>query len=370
MGHISVSANNVKSRHVRAMNVDDITAVRALFKSVFRPHSKSCNENFDQYFQRLFFENPYYDPAIGSIVHENDQGEIDSVIAALPIPYTVNGQSVMGRLLCAYMMKPGGSPRGAAELTLSLRPSEKTFSFSDSAAPVSLRHFEAIGGVTLGAHGLGWTRIFKTGSYATKYVANRLPFLGGLASNAAGKILNPLFPVSQVAKPRATVREIAQDEAISLIPVLLKSYSAYPAWTEGDFSWLLGMATENRAAGALRLFAINDPTGSPTGFFCYYRRPDGIAQVLSVIAKSGADRHAVNGMLFYLQEEGHIAARGRVDPRYLTALSQQSAMFFRLAANVCVLTARPDVLSAVQRNDIFIGGLAGESWSRLSTDFF
>ncbi|MFE0018154.1 hypothetical protein ACFWXH_25150 [Mesorhizobium sp. NPDC059054] len=370
MGYISSSANNVKLRHVRAMNIDDIPAVRALFKLVFRPHSKSCNENFDRYFQRLFFENAYYDPAIASIVHENDHGEIDSVVAALPIPYTVNGQSIMGRLLCAYMMKPGGSPRGAAELTLSLRPSEKIFSFSDSAAPVSLRHFEAIGGVTLGAHGLGWTRIFKTGSYVTKYVANRLPFLGGLASNAVGKILNPLFPVSQAAKSRATVKEIAQDEAISLIPVLLKSYPAHPAWTEDDFSWLLGMAMENRAMGTLRLFAINDRAGSPTGFFCYYRRPNGMAQVLSVIAKSGTERHAVDGMLFHLQEEGHIAAQGRVDPRYLSALSQQSTMFFRLATNVCVLTARADVLSAVQQNDIFIGGLAGESWSRLSTDFF
>ena len=373
MAGIPISANDVKSRRVRAMKIDDIPAIRTLFQRVFRPHSKSCREAFDQYFQKFFFENPYYDPAIGSVVHENERGEIDSAISVLPIPYRVNGQSVMGRLLCAFMMKPEMSPRGAAELTLTLRPSEKILNFTDSAAPVSLKHSEAIGGITLGTHGLGWTRVFQAASYVANYVAERRPVLGGWAASSVGKVLNPLFPVPAIrraAKSTADVREITQEEAISLVPGYLQSYLAHPAWTESDIGWLFQMASDNHAAGALRFCAINDRGGSPGGFFCYYRRPNGIAEILNIITKAGMEKHAVDAMLLHLQDEGHIAAQGRVDPRYLNALSQQSIMFFRLKANVCVATANADMLNAIQRGDIFIGGLAGESWSRLSTDFY
>ncbi len=373
MADISISANDVKSRRVRAMKTDDIPAIRTLFQQVFRPHSKSCHETFDPYFQKFFFENPYYDPAIGSVVHENEHGEIDSAISVLPIPYRVNDQSIMGRLLCAFMMKPEMSPRGAAELTLTLRPSEKILNFTDSAAPVSLKHSEAIGGITLGTHGLGWTRVFRAASYVANYVAERRPILGGWATSLVGRMLNPLFPIPAIkktAKSRADVREIAQEEAVSLVPGYLQSYLAHPAWTESDVNWLFRMASDNHAAGALRFCAINDRTGSPGGFFCYYTRPNGIAEVLNIITKAGMEKHAVDAMLIHLQDEGHIAAQGRVDPRYLNALSQQSIMFFRLKANVCVATANVEMLNAIQRGDIFIGGLAGESWSRLSTDFY
>ena len=373
MADILISANDVKSRRVRAMKTDDIPAIRTLFQQVFRPHSKSRHETFDPYFRKFFFENPYYDPAIGSVVHENEHGEIDSAISVLPIPYRVNGQSIMGRLLCAFMMKPEMSPRGAAELTLTLRPSEKILNFTDSAAPVSLKHSEAIGGITLGTHGLGWTRVFRAASYVANYVAERRPVLGGWATSSVGRILNPLFPIPAIkktAKSRADVREIAQEEAISLVPGYLQSYLAHPAWTESDINWLFRMASDNHAAGALRFCAIKDRTGSPGGFFCYYTRPNGIAEVLNIITKAGMEKHAVDAMLIHLQDEGHIAAQGRVDPRYLNALSQQSIMFFRLKANVCVATANVEMLNAIQRGDIFIGGLAGESWSRLSTDFY
>lgn len=373
MGYISASVRDVKSRRVRAMKIDDIPAIRALFKQVFRPVSTSCNENFDRYFQQLFFENPYYDPIIGSVVHENERGEIDSAVSILPVPYTVGGRSIMGRLLCAFMMKPGGAPRGPAELTLALRPGEETVQFSDSAAPVSLRHFEAVGGISLTTYALGWTRIFKPASYAANLMTQRRPILGKLGAASVGRMLNPLFPLpraSNAGKSRAAVKEVAQDEAVSLIPGLLQSYAAHPAWTGRDLNWLLRMAADNRAAGMLQLLSIEDQAGVPNGLCCYYSQSNGVAEVLNVIARSGAEKQAVDAMLLHFQDTGYVAAQGRVEPRYLAALSQQPVMFFRHRANVCIGTTRAEFLNAAQRNDIFIGGLAGEGWSRLSTDFF
>ncbi|WP_235858904.1 hypothetical protein [Ochrobactrum soli] len=131
----------------------------------------------------------------------------------------------------------------------------------------------------------------------------------------------------------------------------------------------MNLARDNRAAGALRSCSVSGTSGEPVGFFCYYARPNGIAEVLSILAPKNREQAVVEVMLSHLQEAGHIAAQGRADPHFLGALSQQSVMFFRLKANVCVVTANPDVLNALDHNDIFVGGLAGESWSRLVTDF-
>ncbi|MBJ6132307.1 hypothetical protein JAU75_05640 [Ochrobactrum sp. Q0168] len=354
------------------MRLDDIPAVRDLFTQVFRPKSTSHSGCLDQYFRHVFFENPYYDADLCSIVHEDSKGEIDSTLCVLPIPYHVHGKIVMGRLLCAYMMRPDSSPRGAAELTLTFRSRANDFAFSDSAAPVSARHFSAVGGITLDTHGLAWTRIFRGASYVAQFVAERRAALRGWPAAKVGQLLDALVPLPKLHKStngKRTVREIDQSEAISLIRQFLPIYDAYPAWTEQDLQWVLNLASDNHAAGELRFCSISGKSGEPVGFFCYYARQNGMAEVLSVLALKNQEQAVVEVMLSHLQEAGHIAAQGRADPRFLGALSQQSVMFFRLKANVCVVTANPGVLNALDHNDIFIGGLAGESWSRLVTDF-
>ncbi|MFP3786972.1 hypothetical protein, partial [Burkholderia sp. SIMBA_024] len=83
---------------------------------------------------------------------------------------------------------------------------------------------------------------------------------------------------------------------------------AHPDWTENDINWLLDMAAGNRAAGILRFCKISEQSGGPSALFCYYSRPNGMAEVLNVVAKAGAEKPAVEAMLLHLQEEGHIAA--------------------------------------------------------------
>ncbi len=361
------------ARCVRPMRPADIPAVRSLFRTVFRPNAAICAAEFDRFFHAVFFENPHYDPAFGSIVHEDKAGEIDSAISILPIPYRVAGERVMGRMLCAFMARPGFSPRGAAELTLSLRPRGRNFCFSDSAAPVSARHFEATGGLTLPTHGLGWTRVFHAASYVAHHVASRKPALRSLGLPGVARMLDPLFPLPALrrsANGGTQARALEEDEAIALVRDLFAHYEAYPDWGHEDLRWLIRLAGENRPLGRLSLYAVDGAGGEPAGFFSYYGVEGGQAVVLSLLSLPGREAETVEAMLHHLKDCGHIAARGRADPRFLGALSQHPVMFFRLAANVCVATRHQPLIAAIDRNALFIGGLAGESWSRLVTDFY
>jgi hypothetical protein len=74
-------------------------------------------------------------------------------------------------------------------------------------------------------------------------------------------------------------------------------------------------------------------------------------------------------MFRHLDRTGHLEARGRAQPALMQGLSLQHWLVFRNKAFALALTRSPDVNDAVTRGDVYIGGLAGEDWSRLMYDF-
>ena len=66
------------------MRRSDIPAVQSLFAQAFR---KEAAADFASYIEALFFDNPNYSEADGSIVYENGNGAISSAILALPMPF-------------------------------------------------------------------------------------------------------------------------------------------------------------------------------------------------------------------------------------------------------------------------------------------
>jgi hypothetical protein len=53
----------------------------------------------------------------------------------------------------------------------------------------------------------------------------------------------------------------------------------------------------------------------------------------------------------------------------MMGLALQRWLVFRHKAFAMVLTKIPDVNEAIARGDVYVGGLAGEDWSRLMSDF-
>jgi hypothetical protein len=74
-------------------------------------------------------------------------------------------------------------------------------------------------------------------------------------------------------------------------------------------------------------------------------------------------------MFRHLDHAGHVAARGRAQPALMAGLALQRWLVFRHKAFVLAWTRFPDVSDAIARGDIYVGGLAGEDWSRLMSDF-
>jgi hypothetical protein len=141
-----------------------------------------------------------------------------------------------------------------------------------------------------------------------------------------------------------------------------------PLWSEEELSWLVSLAAQNTTLGSFTIRSVEDRAGEVIGCFVYYATP-GTARVLNVLSLPGRETVVLDAMFRYLDDAGHTEARGRAQPALMDGLARQRWLVYRHKAFAMVLTRFTDVSDAVARGDVYVGGLAGEDWSRLMSDF-
>ncbi|WP_354063962.1 GNAT family N-acetyltransferase [Devosia sp. 2618] len=349
--------------NLRPIDRNDFPAIEQMFFNIFRPRRGTPDPEFIKYFERLYFSGP---TGGGGGLASNDGETIGSAIAFMPLTYVVHDREVTARLACAFMSKSPQS-KAAARVVLSLRARGQDLLFTDSASPVSAGHWKAGGGVVLPVHSLDFQCVFRPMSYAMWRVG--VPkFFDGLWNTVDSLVSRRRARNQKIEAPAD--REIDLESYAALAPKMIAHFSVRPKWDRAEIEWLLTMAKDNRTLGPLRFFSVDGADGNPIGCYAYFSDARGMVRVLDMLALPGKEPAVARAMYRRLAAEGTIEARGSAHPHLLTALSPLSGMRFRHRAFTCVATRHQDILDAVARNDIYIGGLAGESWSRLMTDFY
>jgi len=150
---------------------------------------------------------------------------------------------------------------------------------------------------------------------------------------------------------------------------ILRRFSVRPAWSAEEFTWLIGLAGDNTSRGDLKCRRFVDPKGKTAGLLLYFGKPKGIARVLNLVCVEGKEREIVEQMCAFLDAEGYCDARGMAQPFFMKAILRQRQLTFRHSGYFCLLSRHPEVIDAALRNDIYLGGLASESWSNLLVEF-
>jgi hypothetical protein len=308
------------------------------------------------------------------VVHEDSAGVINGAISAVPMQFAINEREVTGRLLCAYMEKPGDRTGAAAQLALAMRARQQDLVFTDSAAPVSADHFRAGGGSVLSVQSLEWKRVFRP----LRLSAQRLEKPGSLMARLglgavfwpADLLVRSLFNgFNAPASTRLSTVEMPKAAFLDAAPRMIAHFALRPVWSRPELSWLLSMAARNQTHGPLGIRAVVDSFGEAIGCFVYYGRPGGTARVLNVLAFRGRESDVVGEMFHFFDQMGCISACGMAQPFLMDALMRQRKLVYRYRGYFCIASRHADIRDAISRNDVYIGGLAGETWSRLLTDF-
>lgn len=351
-----------KNIGLRPMQRADLPEIERMFFNIFRGGKPTSHPQFIDYFHRLFFTGPAGGQGGGLVSQDGDV--IGSAIALMPITYIAFDRELTARLACAFMSRSPQS-KAAARVVLSLRARGQDLLFTDSGATTAVGHWTAGGSVVMPVNSLDWQCTFRPVAYAATML--RLPTA---VDGIWGTLDNHVVRRRQAAYafgPAPADSEIDLRAYASLAPDMIAHFSVRPKWEQAEIEWQLTMATENRPLGKLRFFSVG---GEKTiGCYAYFSGPRGIVRVLDVLARPGKEADVAQAMYKRLQAEGTVEARGSAHPHLLSALSPLPGMRFRHRAFTCVATRHEDIRDAIARHDIYIGGLAGECWSRLMTDF-
>ncbi|KJC47089.1 hypothetical protein UP09_10655 [Bradyrhizobium sp. LTSP885] len=354
------------------MTTADVPAVARLFLNVFRGVDKPASADLKGYLHALTLGSPCYSEAAGTKIYEQQDGRISSALLSVPMRFIACGNVVPGRLLGVFMTNKEAA--GAAQLNLGLRPKRADFSFCDSASPTSAKSLLAIGGKTIPIQNLEWMRTFRplgalVGRLSPRFLRRFDLSLATLARPVDVLLSRLRGDEDIVGAADLKVLEMSVPDFLAHAPRLIAHYAVRPLWSEDELGWLVGLAAQNTKLGAFTIRAIADPSGAIIGCFVYYAAPGRTAHVLNVLSLPGQEAGVLTAMFRHLESTGHVEARGRAQPSLMAGLGMQRRLVFRHRAFAMALTRIPEVNEAVVRGDIYIGGLAGEDWSRLMHDF-
>lgn len=356
---------------IRPMSRADIPAIESMFATAFaggRP-----TPGLASYIETVYFGSPHYSQEHGSLVYDNGTKGITAALLSLPIPFIADGKPVMARLLCAFMSDGSRSGMlGAARLARSLRADQVELCFSDNASPVSANHWLAGGGIVLPVESLEWRRAFQP---VSALVSGCRP--PRLAMAAIAPLLRMLDRAVLARRPwirpvparGCTTRNAAPQEFFDHAGPMTRRFAVRPVWTQQHFDWLLGIIAMNRTLGPLHCRVVEDEAGRTIGAFLFTGRPGATARVMNLICEENREFDVTAQMFDCLAAEGFVAATGMNQPFMAAAIMRQRRLTFRHQGYLCLNTRHGPLLESARRGDLYIGGLASESWSRLVTDF-
>lgn len=357
----------------RAMRRDDIPAVARMFNKIFRKRDGEAKEELKRYLDAVFFGSPNYTPETGSVVYDDGAGGIASAILSVPMRFTAHGRPVTARLLCAFMSDGPRGPLGAARLARSMRARLQEMCFSDNASPVSAGHWLAGGGAILPVQSLGWRRAFLPLAAATLRPSGKVVPGGSLLAAPLRLIDRALLRLKPSLRPApaagCSTEQVSPNAFFDCAKTMTQRFPVRPLWTKAEFDWLVGIAALNERLGELHCRSVHDAEGRRIGVFLFQGKAKATASVLNMLCEEGRESEVADQMFACLAQEGYALATGMAQPFMMRAISRQSLLTFRHRGHFCLVTRHADIADTAARNEILIGGLASESWSRLLNDF-
>lgn len=356
-------------RSVQAFTPPDIPQVVSLHKRIFPESALPC-EDLAGYFRRMFFENPWYDPAIPSLVYRGEEEKILGFYGVVPRRMRWRGQPVRVALSTQFMVDPSIRHQLAAvALQSAFFAGPQDLSLTDGANDASRKVWEALGGFTAFPYSVHWTRILRPGRYllsrgrerglpALLHAALR-PFCAAADCAAARLRFSPFRQAAQPAEEQLSSRMLLQ---------FLSSFEGpgplWPEYDEESLGWLLEEAARKECHGRLRTLLVRNNAGHVAGWCMYYLKPGGVSQVLQLAGARNAIPRVLHQLFYHAWRGGAAAVSGRLDPALVEALSRERCLFHFNGPWVLVHSRRPELREIILRGEAFLTRLEGEWWMR------
>jgi len=345
---------------------EDIPEVLGLFRAAFVHNGRSTPTQLDSYFDRVFFESPWYDEALPSYVYRDRSGAIIGFAGVQPRPLVLRGRPLRGAVATKLMVSPsGGDALAAVRLLKRVFAGPQDVLLSDLSTDAGRRIWEGLGGITALLYSLQWQRPVRPARHVLSWLRAR-----GVPGFITGG-LTPLCTVTDALLARSRTRsrgglngyttdDLPLDVMAAQFPVVCTERALRPEYDTRALQWLLSVAQINEPHRVLRRRLVRDARGAVVGWFLYFLEPGGVSEVVQLLARKGSADTVFHLLLADAWTCGAVMLSGRLEPSMVREMSVRHSYFRQVGPWTLAHTKDPDVLAAILSGSAFLSRLEGE----------
>lgn len=312
----------------------------------------------------VLFDHPWMDPALPSLLAEDDGGKLQAFLGVLPRPMRVGERAVRAAVAFRLTIHPECRAFAGTRLLRRFLDGPQDLSLMDDGGCATRSVWERLGGAAGLGYALAWTRPLRPAAWAIARAPARLAALAPLARPAASAVDGALVRSSRGPfrlPPDGAARRAVSRDALLACMDEVSPRDLRAAWDGATLGWALARAVE-RLDAPVACMTVEGGDGRRRGWYVLAARRGGIAHVLAMAARPGLADDVVREVFHDALARGAVAVKGRVDPRFALDLSDRGAFLSAAGAPVLVHARDAALVRQVDRGLAVLGPLDGAGW--------
>jgi len=281
-----------KTSLVRLFNEEDIPQVAELHRTVFDLADHNSPELLDAYrtyFHDVFMNNPWRDPAVGPLVHQDPTGKITGFLGVTPRRLRFKDQAVQLAVMSQFIVSEEARGLPGMKLLSALFAGPQDLTIADEASTPVRVMWEGLGGHTSIAHSMRWFYALRPSQFGLMVLKklDRLPAFGLRFAAPMARAMDTLcarflkFPY-RPEEPYLKGEEMTAENLLSCLAGLGGKDWLKPDYDASTMDWTLRRAAHLRRSGDFKQVLVRSENGKVAGWYLYYLNHHGVSQVLQV----------------------------------------------------------------------------------------
>jgi hypothetical protein len=352
---------------LRVFEPDDIPRVASLYDRIFEGGDGKPTNRLCEYFEELFFKNPWADPSVPSWLYETNQGDIVAFQGLHPRRMVFDGEPIMCATQGQWMVAEDfrGGWLGALMKRRAFGTSPE-LSYGDTNIPPGRRGhslWERAGGARVPVAGIQWEFVFtsarvsdaKDGRSAILRLANRI--VNKMRLRKRRKRI-------EQQTDGARISEVAPDVLERLSEMLPTSMRLHPLYDVEYVSWLIKVASDTSSRGELQHSTVLSLQGDEIeGWYFFYVARNARAEVMQIVSKPGAENRVFAQLVGHASRKGAASVAGSwCGHDALVAAQSMGCYIGYLPTRTVAYSRNTEIMRAIMCGDYFLSAFEGDSW--------
>lgn len=361
--------------NVITCELKDMQAVADLHVKLHYGEEGTASQGLRDYYEEMFFQNPWYEKELPSLVYVNQNGEVTGFLGCIPHHMEIGGKVVKVAIAHRLMVdREVDSPMAASRLVRRFLAGHQDLSFSDGANDHARRIWEAAGGRTAYIYSMNWLRPLRPCHFVVNMLRKRsrafvVPSVVFWPANTIIDKVFTSFPKSPLRQtlPEGKDREIDVETLLDCIKQFSADYVLRPKYEIAELRWMFKFLQANTDRGRFVSMTMENSAGKVVGACLYYMNSLRFCEVIFVAARRAVRDRVFKHVLYHAWRNGAVGAFGRVGPRFLKSIWDTNCIVKR-GSWALAHSKNPELIDVINRGDAFITALEGELWLRSPDD--